>query len=121
MSTHAHEYGFPSSHSTNSVTIALFFAHFIWERQDSLGSLSYGLYMLLAVYAISVVGGRLYTGMHSTGTLCDAKVADSVADIIGGSIMGFLCWIICLFADPHLETWIASASTTCMFRATHAY
>jgi membrane-associated phospholipid phosphatase len=73
MSTHAHEYGFPSSHSTNSVTIALFFAHFIWERQDSLGSLSYGLYMLLAVYAISVVGGRLYTGMHSTGMLCSSR------------------------------------------------
>lgn len=68
MSTHAHEYGFPSSHSTNSVTIALFFAHFVWERQDAIGaSMSYALYVLLAVYTVSVVGGRLYTGMHSTG------------------------------------------------------
>ena len=69
MSTHAHEYGFPSSHSTNSVTIALFFTHFVWERQDSIGATaSYVAYLLLAVYAVSVVGGRLYTGMHSTGT-----------------------------------------------------
>jgi hypothetical protein len=26
--------------------------------------------------------------------------------------MGFICWIGCLFADPYLESWIASASMT---------
>ena len=69
MSTHAQEYGFPSSHSTNSVTIALFFAHFVWERQETMGAaMAYIAYAGLAVYAVSVVAGRLYTGMHSTGT-----------------------------------------------------
>jgi membrane-associated phospholipid phosphatase len=54
MSTHAHEYGqstqlasssiladqpgFPSSHSTNSVSIALYFAQWLLEERESVGS-----------------------------------------------------------------------------------
>jgi membrane-associated phospholipid phosphatase len=51
MSTHHHEYGmsatydsteadylgFPSSHSTNSVSIALYFAQWLLEERDSAG------------------------------------------------------------------------------------
>lgn len=70
IGTHHLEYGFPSTHSTNSVSIALFFfaeVHRLASTPDP--ALSYGVYLLscgiLAFYAFSVVFGRLYTAMHS--------------------------------------------------------
>lgn len=41
MSTHAHEYGFPSSHSTNTLTIALFLGQWVWETREAVGSVGY--------------------------------------------------------------------------------
>jgi membrane-associated phospholipid phosphatase len=38
MSTHAHEYGFPSSHSTNTLTIALFMGQWVWEMREAIGA-----------------------------------------------------------------------------------
>ena len=76
------EAGFPPSHSTNSVSIALYFAQWMLEEREAMGStaLIAGLacmYSLrsaeilltpvLALYIFSVVGGRVYTGMHSLG------------------------------------------------------
>lgn len=92
MSTHAHEYGFPSSHSTNTLTIALFLGQWVWEVRSAIGpiatsiaSLSTSMYsstentialinLVLMVYMVSVVGGRVYTGMHSIGKLPIQKV-----------------------------------------------
>lgn len=67
MSTHHREYGFPSSHSTNAISIALFVGQWVWECRESLGYAAVGLgwVVLFAYYAI-IAGGRLYTGMHST-------------------------------------------------------
>ncbi len=38
VSTHHREYGFPSSHSTNSISIALFLGQWLWELRESAGS-----------------------------------------------------------------------------------
>ncbi|WWC91291.1 uncharacterized protein L201_006234 [Kwoniella dendrophila CBS 6074] len=95
MSTHHHEYGFPSSHSTNSVSIALFFAEWLYESRHSVGMPTVlAGWIALFVYAASVVGGRLYTGMHST------------ADIIGGSLMGMACWLIWIVIGKQTEAWV---------------
>lgn len=77
--------GFPSSHSTNSVSIALYLGQWMFKLQDRLGwptvlfswlSTSSSLkiqflyltsQLVLAVYMTSVIGGRVYTGMHSIG------------------------------------------------------
>jgi len=74
--------GFPSSHSTNSVSIALYFAQWMLEEREAMGSTALfaglactsfmcwtqrRLTVVLAVYIFSVVGGRVYTGMHSLG------------------------------------------------------
>ncbi|WVQ93301.1 hypothetical protein IAU59_000369 [Kwoniella sp. CBS 9459] len=99
MSTHHHEYGFPSSHSTNSVSIAFFYGQYLFELRERIG-MSYVLsgWILLFVYAFSVVGGRLYTGMHST------------ADIIGGSLMGIFCWALWLVVGNASEAWVATGT-----------
>ncbi|WWC73172.1 uncharacterized protein I206_107138 [Kwoniella pini CBS 10737] len=95
MSTHHHEYGFPSSHSTNSVSIALFFGGWLYELRNQVGMTNVVAgWSFLVVYAASVVGGRLYTGMHST------------ADIIGGSLMGGTCWLLWLIVGDSTEGWV---------------
>lgn len=62
------EYGFPSTHSTNSISVALFVVAVTCE---SVSPETRALIKLGAiVYAGSVVMGRIYCGMHSiTGTV----------------------------------------------------
>ncbi|WVQ75462.1 hypothetical protein IAR50_005087 [Cryptococcus sp. DSM 104548] len=101
MSTHHHEYGFPSSHSTNSTSIALFFGQWLFNLRHEVGLAQMLLgWTLLAVYAGSVIGGRVYTGMHST------------ADIIGGSVMGVVCWLFWIIVREPFDRWMATGSWT---------
>ncbi|CAK5272151.1 unnamed protein product [Mycena citricolor] len=73
IGTHHLEYGMPSTHSTNCVSLALFFFAYIHELafpatpEPALISLSAytGMTIGLTVYMVSIVFGRLYTAMHS--------------------------------------------------------
>lgn len=84
VGTHHLEYGFPSTHSTNSVSIALYI--YLWVRKireaasmDATGSTLFDSWLWeagLLFYATSVVYGRIYAGMHS------------IIDCIAGSALG---------------------------------
>jgi dihydrosphingosine 1-phosphate phosphatase len=92
MGTHHLEYGFPSTHSTNSVSMALFF--FTLIHRLAVGdpdlvrggdpAVSHTAYVLLTValvlYILSIVLGRLYTAMHS------------FTDCLFGVLMGAGIW-----------------------------
>jgi dihydrosphingosine 1-phosphate phosphatase len=72
VGSHHLEYGFPSTHSTNSVSIALYFfahVHHLIRVPDSNERISETTYYvtvaLLIWYTFSIVFGRLYTAMHS--------------------------------------------------------
>ncbi|KAJ7742179.1 sphingosine-1-phosphate phosphatase [Mycena maculata] len=73
IGTHHLEYGMPSTHSTNCVSLALFFFAHIHELAFPLdgtpAALTLPAYTAmtagLAIYATSIVFGRLYTAMHS--------------------------------------------------------
>ncbi|KAL1406027.1 Long-chain base-1-phosphate phosphatase [Vanrija albida] len=99
VSTHHREYGFPSSHSANASSIALFVAGWLWEERETVGWtwLAFG-WSLLLVYYVSVAGGRLYSGMHST------------IDVGGGTILGVLCWLIWHYAASASEAWVNSGT-----------
>ncbi|TXT08734.1 hypothetical protein VHUM_02862 [Vanrija humicola] len=99
VSTHHREYGFPSSHSANASSIALFVAGWLWEERVNVGWtwLTFGWSVLL-VYYLSVAGGRLYSGMHST------------IDVGGGTILGVLCWLIWHYAADASEAWVNSGT-----------
>ncbi|KAK8843376.1 hypothetical protein IAR55_007033 [Kwoniella newhampshirensis] len=100
MSTHHHEYGFPSSHSTNSVSIALFLGQWIFEAREYFGwNVVMSTWSMLFFYAASVVGGRVYTGMHST------------ADILGGTAMGIACWALWIFVGDGVEEWVNTGTS----------
>ncbi|GAA5851735.1 hypothetical protein JCM8547_001190 [Rhodosporidiobolus lusitaniae] len=83
VGNHALEYGFPSTHSSNSCSMALYIAEWLMTKNT-------GEYEWLnpvgvvgcAVFAASVVFGRLYTGMHS------------IVDVVTGSTIGIVLWAV---------------------------
>ncbi|KAK3677937.1 Long-chain base-1-phosphate phosphatase [Recurvomyces mirabilis] len=61
----AMEYGFPSTHTTNAVSVALFCLYRLYIHQEHYTSTSYSmLQVALYGYAISIAFGRMYCGMH---------------------------------------------------------
>ncbi|KAF5389763.1 hypothetical protein D9757_005973 [Collybiopsis confluens] len=103
LGNHHLEYGFPSTHSANSVSIALFFWGYIHTFLDPSQTTIYWLStVLLALYAFSIVGGRIYTAMHSFvdcifGVLLGGFVWWSVTDQFGGLGLGRRLhdWVVC--------------------------
>ncbi|KAK3839593.1 MAG: PAP2 superfamily-domain-containing protein [Linnemannia gamsii] len=76
------EYGFPSSHSTNAISVALFlYCHILTTTPASWSPYTRELAIFgLIVYAVSIIYGRLYCGMHS------------ITDCIGGTLIGLGIW-----------------------------
>jgi membrane-associated phospholipid phosphatase len=59
------EYGFPSTHSTNAVSVALYCLTLIETSGHDLSQVKKLLLQAAAyVYTLSVVLGRIYCGMH---------------------------------------------------------
>ncbi|KAA6407648.1 MAG: sphingosine-1-phosphate phosphohydrolase [Lasallia pustulata] len=83
------EYGFPSTHSTNAVSVAVY-ALFALHDSDENANQYLGLFLktLSYCYAISIVLGRLYCGMHG------------FLDVIIGSALGALLSVVqCLYGE----------------------
>lgn len=80
------EYGFPSTHTTNCISIALFLyshVHRLYFAESSISPTSYYAYLAaIVVYAFSIVFGRIYTAMHS------------FTDCIFGLIIGVAIWAL---------------------------
>ena len=93
------EYGFPSTHSANAVSVAVY-ALFALHSPNC--ELQYWTRIILEVvsytYAVSIVLGRLYCGMHG------------FLDVIVGSIMGAVISIVeCVYTDAIDEYMYTSA------------
>ncbi|KAF9064016.1 phosphatidic acid phosphatase type 2/haloperoxidase, partial [Rhodocollybia butyracea] len=86
LGNHHLEYGFPSTHSTNAVSIALFFYGYVYNLyHPSLNPTAtpltyYFLTTVLVIYTLSIVLGRIYTAMHS------------VMDCVAGCVLGAVVW-----------------------------
>lgn len=94
VSNHAQEYGFPSTHSTNSVSMALYFGELFYRSgwgEDFL-LLQAFVYGMLAFFAGSVTFGRLYCGMVSSR---NGTPSSSKSNILTPVALddGRLCWI----------------------------
>ncbi|KAH8116160.1 PAP2 superfamily-domain-containing protein [Phellopilus nigrolimitatus] len=102
IGTHHLEYGFPSTHSTNSVSIALYIYSLVHKQyftSAAISTLTYSfLCVFLSLYAVSIVFGRLYTGMHS------------ITDCVVGVALGTGVWgAHALWWSP-IEAWVVGAS-----------
>nr|CAG8632544.1 7692_t:CDS:10 [Entrophospora candida] len=87
------EYGFPSTHTTNAVSITLYFLSFIFsvdegkavmemaEEDGFYNVLIKSIYVtILTTYCLTITIGRIYCGMHS------------ITDVLAGVCIGILSW-----------------------------
>ncbi|KAH7156943.1 hypothetical protein EDB81DRAFT_645744 [Dactylonectria macrodidyma] len=96
------EYGFPSTHSANAVSVALLAILKLRSPDNTLPpTTTLALEFLSYFYAISIIFGRLYCGMHG------------FLDVIVGSVMGAaIAWLEFYWGPPldqymHESTWLA--------------
>lgn len=102
----AHEYGFPSSHSTNATAVSLVVWSAVCQYRAELGELRYhALLVLVAVYFASLILGRLYCGMHG------------FVDVLCGGAVGAALWAYRHFVGPHVDRWIFSTTTPALTAA----
>lgn len=88
------EYGFPSTHATNTVSVAVYILHAIRLLDNPLTFKSRLLIEIcIAFYVLSIVLGRLYCGMHG------------FFDVLTGSFLGALLGISQCVLEEMLDSW----------------
>lgn len=92
------EYGFPSTHSANAVSVAVY-AVLLLRSPDCTFAPSTRLLLefLGYFYAASIIIGRLYCGMHG------------FADVIFGSILGAIISLLEFYYGPTFESYVHSS------------
>lgn len=93
------EYGFPSTHTTNAVSVAVFSLHQLYISKSEWSPLSYDLLRLgCYFYATSITLGRMYCGMHG------------FFDIIAGAVLGAsIAWIRICYGNM-FDVWLIDGS-----------
>lgn len=87
------EYGFPSTHSANAVSVAVYALLLLRSPDCTFApSTRIALESLGYFYAASIIIGRLYCGMHG------------FADVIVGSVLGAIISLIEFYYAPVFET-----------------
>ena len=93
------EYGFPSTHSTNAVSVAVYAVLCLRTTTDSMSpTVKLVLEALAYFYATSIVFGRVYCGMHG---LCD---------VVFGSLLGAALSFLEFFFVEHYDAFLAEGS-----------
>lgn len=89
------EYGFPSTHSTNAVSVAVYAVLCLRSADNMLSpTTKLALELLGYFYAASIVIGRLYCGMHG------------FLDVIVGSAMGAAISLVEFYYGPPFNTYL---------------
>ncbi|KAH9983798.1 hypothetical protein BJV74DRAFT_980251 [Russula compacta] len=99
VGSHHLEYGFPSTHSTNCMSMALFLGAHVHDLHcaNSLSTPAFVVWVTVLVsYVCSIVTGRLYTGMHG------------FLDVFVGIILGTTGWMLQRLVMPEVERWIVN-------------
>ncbi|GAA5883597.1 hypothetical protein JCM16303_004906 [Sporobolomyces ruberrimus] len=101
VGSHALEYGFPSTHSSNALSMALFFGELLLRRNRAGHWIvnAVGVLLLIA-FAWSITFGRLYTGMHSR------------MDVRVGASIGVLVWLLTWLGEAPLENLVRRTKLT---------
>ena len=97
------EYGFPSTHSTNAVSVAVYVLYLLNTTSDLSVRATILLQVIFYFYAFSIVLGRLYCGMHG------------FFDVVVGSVLGAAISLMqCAYGDA-FDLFIHTASRKDMF------
>ncbi|KAK4238927.1 phosphatidic acid phosphatase type 2/haloperoxidase [Achaetomium macrosporum] len=93
------EYGFPSTHSANAVSVAVYGILMLRRDTNTFSpTTTLALEGLAYFYALSIVFGRLYCGMHG------------FVDVIVGSLTGAAISLVEFYYAPGLEAWLYSST-----------
>ncbi|GIJ99692.1 hypothetical protein Aspvir_003694 [Aspergillus viridinutans] len=93
------EYGFPSTHSTNAVSVAIYVLTLLNSPDSTLSSHINLIFQCMTyLYVTSIVLGRLYCGMHG------------FLDVIIGCLLGALITLVQNLYGPLLDDYVFSAS-----------
>ncbi|KAB5586231.1 PAP2 superfamily-domain-containing protein [Coniochaeta sp. 2T2.1] len=94
------EYGFPSTHSANAVSVAVYGILVLRSGDNIFGQgVTFALEAAAWFYALSIIIGRLYCGMHG------------FLDVIFGSVLGAVISLVEFHYGPGLEAWEQSSSS----------
>ncbi|KAI9808100.1 MAG: hypothetical protein M1825_004557 [Sarcosagium campestre] len=87
--TAALEYGFPSTHSTNAVSVAVYMLFMLHSPATNLNETARTFLKVASYcYASSIILGRLYCGMHGFADV-----------IVGGALGAFLSTVQCVYGE----------------------
>ncbi|KAJ5558826.1 Phosphatidic acid phosphatase type 2/haloperoxidase [Penicillium sp. DV-2018c] len=93
------EYGFPSTHSTNAVSVAVYALGLLGSPDSTLSAqVTAVLQAVTYIYVVSIVVGRLYCGMHG------------MLDCIVGCAMGAAIGLVQFHYGPAFEDYLLSTS-----------
>jgi len=93
------EYGFPSSHSTNAVTVTVFSVLLLRNPSTTISAdMSMYLQVSAYLYAFSIVLGRVYCGMHG------------FFDVVCGSLLGAAIAFGQFYLGPVKDDWMFSSA-----------
>ncbi|KAI0485519.1 PAP2 superfamily-domain-containing protein [Xylaria cf. heliscus] len=100
------EYGFPSTHSANAVSVAVYAILCLWSPDNPFQpNTKFALEALSYFYAVSIVLGRLYCGMHG------------FVDVVIGSIMGAAITLVEFYYGPPLDMYLQQNGWSAVFAA----
>lgn len=88
------EYGFPSTHSTNAVSVALYGLLTLHSASDVTAGHKAVIQVLVALYSFSIVFGRLYCGMHG--------FLDVVVGMLLGAVLALGQWLL----GPAIDSYV---------------
>jgi dihydrosphingosine 1-phosphate phosphatase len=95
------EYGFPSTHTTNAVSVAIYCLYQLYSARSEYSDFAYAaLTAILYFYAISITLGRMYCGMHG------------FFDVVFGGILGALIAWIRIAYGTVFDQWILADGWT---------
>lgn len=93
------EYGFPSTHSTNAVSVAAYLLYQLHSSSTDGASSQRALFLFLGYfYAVSIILGRMYCGMHG------------FFDVVVGSALGLALAVLQLAFGEAFDNWITAGS-----------
>lgn len=101
----AMEYGFPSSHTLNTVCLSGYLLHYILAYNES-GAFAEVVGFTMVCLFVGLIGfARIYLGMHS------------LIDILGGLVLGFGILAIWLCVSEYIDSFIVSGQNVVSFSA----
>ncbi|KAL5339954.1 hypothetical protein BJX70DRAFT_136577 [Aspergillus crustosus] len=93
------EYGFPSTHSTNAVSVAVYGLYLLNSPDSTLSEgLNFFLQAITYLYVTSIILGRLYCGMHG------------FFDVVIGSGLGVILAVLHYTYEPVIDQYVYTGS-----------